>query len=76
MQQNSIKKQSYMHYRFFLTLPLLISTQIVWACLPLSSDAVFVGRVQSAVPVAAEDEFERFEWQFSSHRFVFRTLRT
>ena len=76
MQRNSIKQRSYMPYRLFLALLLLMSTQSVWACLPLSSDTVFIGRVQSAVPIADKESDKHFEWQFSSHRFVFRTLRT
>lgn len=66
----------YFPYRLFLIMLLLISSQTVWACLPLTSNAVFIGRVQSAVPVANNNESGRFEWQFSSYRFVFRTLRT
>ena len=63
-------------YRLFLIVLLLISSRTVWACLPLSPDIVFIGRVQSAVPIDDKYNLGLFEWQFSSYRFVFRTLKT
>ncbi len=59
-----------------LALSLLISSQAAWSCMPLSPNDVFIGRIKSIKALPIPSNPNRFDWQFSSHRFTFRKLPT
>ena len=65
--------------RFLYRLPILIilflSMQTVWACMPHSTNDVFIARLQSSQPTLMDNQQKGFDLQFSNPRFVFRTLR-
>lgn len=72
--QNSTDHPSQLLRR--LPLLLLISSQAAWSCLPLSPNDVFIGRIQSIKALPIPSNPNSFDWQFSRHRFTFRTLPT
>ena len=62
-------------YRLPISIILFLSMQTVWACMPHSTNDVFIARLQSSQPILMDNQKKGFDLQFSHHRFVFRTLK-
>jgi len=62
-------------YRLPISIILFLSMQTVWACMPHSTNDVFIARLQSSQPTLMDNQQKGFDLQFSNPRFVFRTLK-
>ena len=62
-------------YRLPISIILFLSMQTVWACMPHSTNDVFIARLQSSQPTLMDNQQKGFYLQFSNPRFVFRTLK-
>ncbi|GAA0802262.1 hypothetical protein GCM10009110_12940 [Psychrobacter piscatorii] len=66
-----------MHFLYPLPISIILflSMQTVWACMPHSTNDVFIARLQSSQPTLMDNQQKGFDLQFSNPRFVFRTLK-
>ncbi len=76
MIRKNLTKKSQLIWHLPLALSLLISSQAAWSCMPLTPNDVFIGRIKSIKALPIPSNPNSFDWQFSSHRFTFRTLPT